>query len=59
MNQKLYDFVVNQKAHRALRHDYVDNGELAADYAARKLPDADRVVDRFEKNACRRDPHDT
>ena len=34
MNQKLYDFVVNQKAHRALRHDYVDNGELAADYAS-------------------------
>ena len=49
MNQNYYDFVVNQKAHRAYRHDYADNGELAAAYAEIKLPDADRVADRFAK----------
>ncbi|MBQ8387618.1 MAG: pyruvate formate-lyase [Clostridia bacterium] len=49
MNQNLYNFIVNEKAHRALRHDYVDNGELAADYCARGVSDADRVADRFVK----------
>ena len=47
MNQKYYDFVVNQKAHRALRRDYVDNGELAQEYCAKGVADADRVADRL------------
>ncbi len=49
MNQHYYDYVVNKKAHRALRHDYVDNGELAAYYAENGVSDADRVADRFKK----------
>ncbi len=49
MDQKYYDFIVNQKAHRALRRDYEDNGELAREYSAKGVADADRVADRFVK----------
>ena len=49
MNQAYYNFVVNQKAHRAYRHDFADAEKLASDYSAHGLGDAERVVDRFEK----------
>ena len=57
MDQKYYDFIVNQKAHRALRRDYEDNGELAREYAAKGVADADRVADRLVRMFAAEEPN--
>ena len=46
MNQRLYDYIVKDKAHHALRSTL--DMDLAAEYAAKRLPYRERMTRRFE-----------